>query len=254
MILNPDVWKFEMNEFELEDFPQETKNIFQGKELDNNPVLWIRVDPDMEYIRKVKVVQEKRNNWLFQLLRENDIVGQIEAVKQLHKYKEEMVYEILKTVSRNENYFLKVRKQVLKALHKMEISSFHKHLSHEAFLIKCFNQRNFDEVTGFYKENNFTNLLQYYLDRSLLKSISKCKEEKLNLISARQAELTEKRNLRDRLNQGSNLDDADELPQNQDNEVLAKPATSIGTVVQLNFANNTLAGSSAKLQQSGRPD
>ena len=75
MILCPDTWKFEMNEFELEDFPTETKNIFQGNVLDNNPVLWIRVDPDMEYIRKVKVIQEKRNNWLFQLLRENDIVG-----------------------------------------------------------------------------------------------------------------------------------------------------------------------------------
>ena len=56
MILCPDTWKFEMNEFELEDFPTETKNIFQGNVLDNNPVLWIRVDPDMEYIRKVKVI------------------------------------------------------------------------------------------------------------------------------------------------------------------------------------------------------
>jgi hypothetical protein len=55
-MLNQDVWKFEMNEFELEDFPQDTKNIFQNRELDNNPVLWIRVDPDMEYIRKVTVV------------------------------------------------------------------------------------------------------------------------------------------------------------------------------------------------------
>lgn len=43
-----------MNEFELEDYPQETKSIFQ--DLDNsNPVLWIRVDPDMEFIRKVRV-------------------------------------------------------------------------------------------------------------------------------------------------------------------------------------------------------
>ena len=54
-----------MNEFELEDFPQETKNIFLGRELDNNPVLWIRVDPDMEFIRQVEVQQEKRNHWLF---------------------------------------------------------------------------------------------------------------------------------------------------------------------------------------------
>ena len=56
MVQNNDVWKFEMNEFELEDFPQETKNIFTTRELENNPVLWIRVDPDMEYIRQVKVI------------------------------------------------------------------------------------------------------------------------------------------------------------------------------------------------------
>jgi len=52
-----------MSEFELEDYPLETKNIFQ--DLDNSPVLWIRVDPDMEFIRKVKVQQDNRNNWLF---------------------------------------------------------------------------------------------------------------------------------------------------------------------------------------------
>ena len=62
-----------MNEFELEDYPLETKNIFNN--LDSNPVLWIRVDPDMEFIRKVKILQEKRNNWLFYLLREQDIIG-----------------------------------------------------------------------------------------------------------------------------------------------------------------------------------
>ena len=56
MLMNQDNKKFEMNEWELEDFPAETKNIFHGRELDNNPVLWIRVDPEMRFIRKVKVV------------------------------------------------------------------------------------------------------------------------------------------------------------------------------------------------------
>jgi hypothetical protein len=28
-------------------------------------VLWIRIDPDMEYIRQVKVVQDKKVHWLF---------------------------------------------------------------------------------------------------------------------------------------------------------------------------------------------
>ena len=207
-MLNQEVQKFEMNEFELEDFPPDTKNIFR-KELDNNPVLWIRVDPDMEFIRKVKVVQTKRNNWLFQLLREQDIVGQIEAVRQLHKFNEDFVYEILKTVSKSENYFFKVRKEVLKAMQRMEISVFNEYLSHEAFLIKIFKERRFDEVTGFYRENNFSNLLQYYLDRSVLKHVSKCKEEKLVLTAESRQTFDDLKQRQSKLASEANMEDAD---------------------------------------------
>jgi hypothetical protein len=45
-----EIW---MNEYELEGYPITTKNIFEVKNLESS-VLWIRVDPDMEYIRKVK--------------------------------------------------------------------------------------------------------------------------------------------------------------------------------------------------------
>ena len=159
---------------------------------------------------------------------------------------------ILRAVSTNENFFFKVRKQVLKALHKMEISSFHKHLSHEAFLIKCFNKRNFDEVTNFYKENNFTNLLQYYFDRSLLKWISKCKEERFKLTEKAESELAELKSNRDKLNQSQNMEDADVPPQSQQNDIQPKPAASNGTVaIQIN--QSTLAGITSKLNPiSGR--
>lgn len=62
-----------MNEYELEDYHITVKNLFDVKILESS-VLWIRVDPDMEYIRKVKVKQDS-NNWLFQLLLEKDIIG-----------------------------------------------------------------------------------------------------------------------------------------------------------------------------------
>lgn len=48
-------WKFGMNKYELEGYPLQTEGIFDVKNLESS-VLWIRVDPDMEYIRKVKVV------------------------------------------------------------------------------------------------------------------------------------------------------------------------------------------------------
>ena len=78
-VIDNNQWKFGMNDYELEDYPQETKNIFDVKNLESS-VLWIRVDPDMEYIRKVNVKQDV-NNWLFQLLLEKDIIGQIEAIR-----------------------------------------------------------------------------------------------------------------------------------------------------------------------------
>ena len=255
-MLNQDVQKFEMNEFELEDFPPETKNIFR-KGLDHNPVLWIRVDPDMEYIRKVKVVQKERNNWLFQLLREQDIVGQIEAVRQLHKYNEDLVYEILKTVSRNENYFFKVRKEVLKTMHKMEISVFNQYLSHEAFLLRCFNKKNFDEATGFYRENNFTNLLQYYLDRSVLKYISKCKEEKLVLTQASQARLEELQQRQSKLTNEENMEDAisdreRSRPNDHSNDASQPAASQPSTMVQINIHQNQVAGIDTKSRQKSK--
>ena len=53
-IVDNSSWKFGLNDFELEDYPYGTKNLFEVKNLEQ-PILWIRVDPDMEYIRKVEV-------------------------------------------------------------------------------------------------------------------------------------------------------------------------------------------------------
>lgn len=93
-------------------------------------------------------------------------------------------------------------------MHKMEISVFNKYLSHEAFLLRCFNQKNFDEVTGFYRENNFQNLLQYYLDRSVLKHICKSKEEKLVLSAASNKRLEDLQAKHSKLTNESNMEDA----------------------------------------------
>ena len=68
---------------------------------------------------------------------------------------------------------------MLKALKKMEISAFNQFLSHEANLIRFFNRRNFNEKIGFQKANHFGDILEYFLNKSLIKAISKCKEEKL---------------------------------------------------------------------------
>lgn len=110
------------------------------------------------------------------MLQEKDIIGQIEAINQLKKFNSELVYEILKSVSINENYFFKVRKQAIRQLQQMQTSQFNKYLSHEKYLLKIYNQRNFDKSIGFYKSNDFTKVLEYYVDKAILKVLSKCKE------------------------------------------------------------------------------
>lgn len=77
-------------------------------------------------------------------------------------------------MSTNEGYYFKVRKVALKYMQKMQTSQFNEFLSHEKFIIKIFNQRNFDESLGFYKSNDFTKILEYFFDKYLLKTLSKC--------------------------------------------------------------------------------
>lgn len=145
----------------------------------------------MEYIRKAKVNQAKEN-WLFQLLQEKDYQAKIEACKALSNYHEEFVYEILKSVAKNEQLFIKVRKQALKSLEKIQTSVFSQFLSHEkSFLISYFNKKNFNDRIGFYKSNNFKNITEYYMNTYLLCSLSKSREHKLPLTEDLQTKKTQ---------------------------------------------------------------
>jgi hypothetical protein len=57
MMLNEsNQWRFGMTNYELEEYPERgTKTLFDVKNLDC-PILWVRVDPDMECLRRVKVI------------------------------------------------------------------------------------------------------------------------------------------------------------------------------------------------------
>lgn len=75
-----------------------------------------------------------------------------------------------------------MRKVALRYLQKIQTSAFSEFLSNEMFLIKIFNQRNFDASIGFYRANDFSKQpLEYYFDKYLLKTLAKCKEAPLPL-------------------------------------------------------------------------
>jgi transcription initiation factor TFIID subunit 2 len=102
-------------------------------------LLWIRVDPELELIRNIRVEQDE-DNWHYQLLKEKDIIGQYEAIHALKKYNTESAYEALKHVIQNNEYFYKIREEALDAIVQMNTKEFNKYLSSEKFLIKAFNE------------------------------------------------------------------------------------------------------------------
>ena len=107
-------------------------------------------------------------------------MSQIEACKELKNYNDVLVYEILESVAKNPKFFYKVRKHALRSLEAIQVSAFSAYLSHEkSFLIEYYNQRNFNEKIGFYKSNDFRNILEYYVNTYLLRSLAKSKERKL---------------------------------------------------------------------------
>lgn len=103
-----------------------------------------------------------------------------------------------------------------------------KWLSHEAYLLRVFNKKKYDEGVGFYKANNFTNLLEYYFDRSILKAISKCKEDKLKLRADKDLELQELRKQRDKID--VSMEDATDNP-----KIESEIASA---TIQLNIVDN----------------
>lgn len=147
-------------------------------------------------------------------------------MEALSEFNDETVYEILKSVARNENYFVKVRKAVLKALGKMQISDFNEHISHEMFLLKFFDKRNFDETSGFYRPNNFQSILEYLMDKSLVKAIAKCKEQKLKLNSEKEKEIQQYRESR----QKHDFDESHESKNSAMKEQKGDNEASVGNV------------------------
>ena len=75
----------------------------------DSPVLWIRVDPDMQLIRTVDI-QQPDWQWQYQLKHERDVTAQAEAALALEKYPTPSTRKILTDIIENEQCFYKVQK------------------------------------------------------------------------------------------------------------------------------------------------
>ena len=76
--------------------------------MEDSPVLWIRVDPDMQLIRSVDIAQPDFQ-WQYQLKHERDITAQTEAALALERFPTAASRKALTDIIENEECFYRVR-------------------------------------------------------------------------------------------------------------------------------------------------
>jgi transcription initiation factor TFIID subunit 2 len=86
--------------------------------MDESPVLWIRIDPEMTLMRHVNCEQPDFQ-WQFQLRHERDVTAQLDAIAALEKYPTTATRVALTDVIETESCFYEVRCEAAKCLTKV---------------------------------------------------------------------------------------------------------------------------------------
>lgn len=78
--------------------------------MDNNdsPVLWIRIDPDMQVLRQI-VFEQPDYNWQYQLKYERDVTAQLDSLTELMNYQTIQTRKTLLSTIEDERCFYRVR-------------------------------------------------------------------------------------------------------------------------------------------------
>ena len=89
--------------------------------MDDSPVLWIRLDPEMTLLRSV-IVEQPDYQWQYQLRHERDVTAQMEAINALERYPTPATRLALTDTIENEQCYYKVRCRAAHCLTKVRLS------------------------------------------------------------------------------------------------------------------------------------
>lgn len=135
----------------------------------DSPVLWIRIDPDMQLLRQV-AFEQPDINWQYQLRYERDVTAQAEAIEQLKRFPTQLTRKALLDIVENEHCFYKIRCMAATAVTHVsnEMASQATGPPAPAAMINVFRK-----LYGSFscpqvpKLNNFSNFQLYFLQKTL---------------------------------------------------------------------------------------
>lgn len=133
--------------------------------MDESPVLWIRLDPEMTLMRHVNCEQPDFQ-WQFQLRHERDVTAQLDAIVALEKYATAASRSALTDVIESENCFYEVRCEAAKCLTKVAnaMPSWQGPPAMLTIFRKLFGSFSAPHIV---KQNNFDNFQHYFLQKTI---------------------------------------------------------------------------------------
>ncbi|KAL6435232.1 hypothetical protein ACFW04_005360 [Cataglyphis niger] len=134
--------------------------------MDDSPVLWIRLDPEMTIMRAVQIEQPDYQ-WQYQLRHERDVTAQLEAIVALQHHSTPATRLALTDTIENEHCYYKVRLRAAHCLTKVANAMVATWAGPPAMLAifrKLFGSASCRRII---KQNNFSNFQHYFLQKTI---------------------------------------------------------------------------------------
>ncbi|EDW69454.1 uncharacterized protein Dvir_GJ12109 [Drosophila virilis] len=134
--------------------------------MDDSPVLWIRLDPEMILLRDL-IIEQPDFQWQYQLRHERDVTAQFQAIQALQKYPTNATRMALTDTIESESCFYKVRCQAAHSLTKVAnqmVASWSGPPAMLNIFRKFFGSFSAPHII---KLNNFSNFQLYFLQKAI---------------------------------------------------------------------------------------
>jgi transcription initiation factor TFIID subunit 2 len=135
------------------------------------PVLWLRVDPEFQWLRQLSVEQPD-TVWHSMLKYERDAVAQVEAMEALEEFPSSTSRDLLRESILNTQFYYKVRVQAAHSLAKL-ITDTASSGGSPGFLVSVFQKLYGSQAhPTIVRYNDFSDIAAYFVQKAIIQSVA----------------------------------------------------------------------------------
>jgi transcription initiation factor TFIID subunit 2 len=184
------------------DKENESEVIQEMMDRNESPLLWMRIDPEMMWIRKVDF-QQADFMWVFQLYKDKNVAAQVEAIRGLcapvlnataeqpcTDYHRNLCVRCLAEVLDDSQLYHKVRSFAASRLAQLKSPPAEGENAGPAVwigvpaLLNHMNARYIDPETGLPRPNKFAHIADYFVKKSVIEALAAARETGGQLVTA----------------------------------------------------------------------